>query len=103
MKPIFFLLACLLAGHANAGWTDKQGTLLPDSEERKSIGGFDAQIIFTHDEQALYEKWAAPSEIVNLDAVESVSSSHPLNAFVIFRGCKPSARAHEAPWQTGRP
>lgn len=58
MKAVAALLIGLFAsGYVNAGWIDKQGNTLPDSEDRKSIGNFGAQLIFTTDEAALLKKW----------------------------------------------
>jgi hypothetical protein len=85
------LLVCLLAGNVHAGWIDKQGNPLPDSDDRKSVGAFGAQLIFIADEQALFKKWATPSETVDVDTVESVNINQPISAFVIFSGCKPNA------------
>jgi len=85
------LLVCFLAGNAHAGWIDKQGNPLPDSDDRNSVGAFGAQLIFTADEQALLKKWATPSETVDVDTVESVGINQPISAFVIFSGCKPDA------------
>ena len=84
-------LVCLLTGNAHAGWGDKQRNPFPESDDSKSAGTFGAQLIFTADEQALFKKWATPSETVDVDTVESVSINQPISAFVIFSGCKPDA------------
>jgi hypothetical protein len=84
-------IICLIPIFAHAEWIDKQGNPLPDSDDRKSVGTFGAQLIFTVDEQALFRKWATPSETVDVDTVESVNINQPINAFVIFSGCKPDA------------
>ena len=88
MRLIALLFACLLGSYAQAGWIDKQGKPLPESEDRKAIGDFGAQLIFTNDEQALFKTWAIPSESVNIDTVESVQINQPISAFIIFSGCK---------------
>lgn len=77
---------------ANAGWINKQGDGLPDSEDRKSTGDFGAQLVFVADEQALFKTWATPSETVDLKTVEGVTINQPISAFVIFSGCKPTAK-----------
>jgi uncharacterized membrane protein YqaE (UPF0057 family) len=51
MVLILLLLVCLLAGNAHAGWIDKQGNPLPNSDDRKSAGAFGAQLIFTANDQ----------------------------------------------------
>ena len=88
MRRIVLLLACLLSCNVHAGWINKQGKVLADSEDRKSIGNFGAQLIFTIDERTLFKKWGTPSETVDLDNVESVQINQPISAFVIFSGCK---------------
>jgi len=86
---ILFLL-CLVSNPAHAGWINKQGMPISDSEDRKSNGNFGAQLIFVNDEQALFKKWATPSETVAVDTVETVQINQPISAFVIFSGCKAS-------------
>ncbi|MDD4945491.1 MAG: hypothetical protein PHQ73_01235 [Gallionella sp.] len=90
MKLIALLLACLVGSYAHAGWSDRQGNPLVDVEDRKANGNFGAQLIFTTDEQGLFNKWATPSEGVNIDNVDSVEIGKPISAFIIFCGCKPS-------------
>jgi hypothetical protein len=92
MKLIVLTVIALLCSHANAGWINKQGEKLPDAEDRKAVGDFGAQLIFTSDEQALFKKWATPSETVDLNTVESVAINQPISAFIVFSGCKPTAK-----------
>jgi hypothetical protein len=92
MKMVALVLLVALCGNANAGWINKQGASLPDSEDRKAIGDFGAQLVFVTDEQALFKTWATPSETVDLKTVESVTINQPISAFVIFSGCKPTAK-----------
>ena len=92
MKRISMVLLVVIGCNANAGWINKQGARLPDSEDRKAAGDFGAQLVFVTDEQALFKKWATPSETVDLNTVESVTINQPISAFVIFSGCKPIAK-----------
>ena len=92
MKMFAWLLLIVLSGTANAGWINKQGDHLPDSEDRKAIGDFGAQLVFVTDEQALFKTWGTPSDTVDLKTVESVTINQPISAFVIFSGCKPTAK-----------
>ena len=48
--PVLMLLAF---SEARAQWIDKQGNVLSDAEDRKSVGTFGAEIIFTTDLEAL--------------------------------------------------
>lgn len=88
MKLITLFLACLLASNVQAGWIDKQGNPLPETEDRKSNADLGAQLIFTTNEEALFKKWATPSESVYFDTVERVEINQPISAFVVFFGCK---------------
>lgn len=88
MKLIILLLACLLSSYAQAGWIDKQGKPLPEAEDRKANGDLGAQLIFTTNEEALFKKWATPSESVYFDTVDRVEINQPVSAFIIFFGCK---------------
>ena len=78
MKIVALVLLVALGGNANAGWVNKQGASLPDSEDRKAIGDFGAQLVFVTDEQALFKTWATPSETVDLKTVESVTINQPI-------------------------
>lgn len=92
MKRIALVLLVVLGCNADAGWINKQRARLADSEDRKSTGDFGAQLVFVTDEQELFKKWGTPSETVNVNTVESVTINQPISAFVIFSGCKPTAK-----------
>jgi len=92
MRMIALMLIAVLCNSANAGWINKQGTTLPDSEDRKAIGDFGSQLIFVNDELALFETWSKPSETVDVKTVDSVTINQPISAFVIFSGCKPTTK-----------
>jgi len=78
---------------ARAQWVDKQGVVLPDTADRKSIGAFGAELIFTTNPDALEERWNTPSDTVHVDSVESARINEPVSAFVVFSGCTPSRNA----------
>jgi hypothetical protein len=93
ISVLSILLACV---SAQAQWTDKAGDLIPDSDDRKSNGGFIAQLIFVTNEQEFFEKWDTPSETVHLDSIETVAINQPISSFVIFGGCQadPTGNCH---------
>lgn len=92
MRVLAWVFLAALCCNANAEWINKQGASLPDSEDRKAIGNFGAKLILVDDEQALFRRWATPSETVDLKTVEGVTINQPISALVIFSGCKPSAK-----------
>ena len=88
--PALLLLPTL----AIAGWINKQGEILPDSESRKASGNFGAQLILVDDESQLFKVWATPSETVDLKTIDSVKINGFINAFVVFSGCKPDSKGN---------
>ena len=91
MRKILSVVALLAFTSAHAQWIDKQGNRVADTDDRKAIGSFGAEIVFTTDAEALEERWRTPSETVNIDSVDNVRINEPIYAFVVFSGCKPSA------------
>jgi hypothetical protein len=86
------LIAILLAPPiVVAGWINKQGEPLPDSDSRKAVGKFGAQLIFVGDENELFKRWATPSKTVDVKTVDSVRVNQSINAFVVFSGCTSDA------------
>jgi hypothetical protein len=79
---------------AHADWIKKSGERLPDAENRKSVGGFSAQLILVPDDQQMFKVWDTPEETVNVNTVRSVSVGGQANAFVIFTGCAPNTSGH---------
>ena len=92
MRRTDLVLLAVLSSCANAEWVNEQGANLPDSEDRKTVGDFGAQLVFVADEQALFKQWATPSATIDLNTVESVTIGQPISAFVIFSGCKPAPK-----------
>jgi hypothetical protein len=90
MRTLIFLL--LLPAIASADWIDRQGESVPDSDNRKTIGTFSAQLLLIGDEQQLFKYWETPSEIVNVKTIDSVWVNETINAVVLFGGCKASWR-----------
>jgi hypothetical protein len=91
MRNALFLMSLLACLDASAQWIDKEGKPLPDADDRKAIGHFGAEIIFTTDAKALEKRWATPSDTVHIDSVDRVGINQPISAFVVFSGCKAKA------------
>lgn len=88
MRIRSIILLALLPTVALAGWINKKGEALPESDNRKAIGSFGAQLIFVGDENQLLKRWATPSETVDVKTINTVKVGKAVNAFVIFSGCK---------------
>ena len=69
MKTIMKLLiatAFLFPTVVNAGWVDKQGNKIPDSDNMKSAGDLSTQLILTDKEANVLKNWNTPSATVYL-------------------------------------
>ena len=84
----FLILILLLPSMAIAGWLNKQGEPMPDSENRKSKGDFGAHLVLVGDEEELFRSWDIPSDPVYLKTIDSVKINDFITAVVIFSGCK---------------
>ena len=86
VRTILLALA-LGSAAASAEWINRAGEPLPDSDARKAVGAFGAQLIFVGDEGELFRRWNTPSESVNVETADTVRVNEDINAFVVFGGC----------------
>jgi hypothetical protein len=86
-RKMLLIAILLMPAIVAAGWINRQGETLPDSDSRKAAGAFGAQLIFVDDENELFKKWATPSETVDVKTIDSVRVNQSINAFVVFSGC----------------
>jgi hypothetical protein len=85
---LFFLAAVLAVPLSSvAGWVDREGKLLPDTSDRKSIGDFGAWLVLTDKESEAFSRWDTPSEGVYLNSTEKIERGKMLTALIIFSGC----------------
>lgn len=80
----------MLPAIAIAGWVNKAGESLPDSDNRKSVKDFGAHLIFVGNENELFKRWETPSETIDIDSIDKVYVNGAINAFIIFSGCTPN-------------
>jgi len=86
---LVFILICVVPAIAFGQWIDREGNVLPDSPEQKSIGELGAWLILSKDEQELFHAWNTPSESVYVDSADSIARGEMLTAVVVFFGCEP--------------
>jgi hypothetical protein len=90
LRILIFLL--MIPTVAVAGWINKQGEKLPNSDDRKAVGDFGAQLILVADERELFKRWATPSETVDVKTTDTVEVNGFISAFIVFSGCKANAK-----------
>lgn len=89
-----FIFAVLLSSLSTAGWIDKQGYSIPDSDHMKSVDGLVAQLVITDDESQALKNWSTPSENVYFPTTDKITRNKILTAFVVFGGCAVDAKGN---------
>jgi len=79
------LLVFSIMAHA---WIDRDGKIIADSNNRKSIGDFGAWLILVDDEKSFFKAWETPTPVVNIDTADKVQRNKPIILLVVFSGCK---------------
>lgn len=91
IKQIILVVSLLFVGAAYAGWTDKQGNSIPDSDGMKSVGKLAAQMVITDDPENALKNWGTPSETVYFPAADKIERNKAITAFAVFGGCAVNA------------
>ena len=92
MKRILLALAMFsvcAAPLSFAGWIDKQGNAIPDSDHMKSAGDLVAQLVVTDNESEALKNWGTPSESVYFPTTDKIERNKMVSVFVVFGGCAP--------------
>ena len=84
----------LLSAAAIAGWVDKQGNPIPDSDNMKSVGDLIAQLVVTDNEAQVLKNWGTPSQSVYLPTADEIERNKIITAFVVFGGCAVDANGN---------
>jgi len=71
----------------NAAWIDKQGNIIPDSDNMKSIGNLVAQLVITDKEAEVLKNWGTPSQSVYFPTADKIEINKIITAFIVFGGC----------------
>lgn len=80
-------LSLLVTALANAGWVDKQGNVIPDSDYMKSAGDLITQLVITDNERQVLKNWGTPSQSVYFPTTDTIERNKIITAFVVFGGC----------------
>ncbi|MES9957605.1 MAG: hypothetical protein ABW086_11180 [Sedimenticola sp.] len=88
IKVVLLVITYLLASAAIAGWMDKQGNKIPDSDHMKSVGDLIAQQVITDNEAQVLKNWGTPSESVYFPTADTIERNKIITAFIVFGGCE---------------
>jgi len=94
IKLTLIVIALLLTSISNAGWVDKQGNKIPDSDNMKSAGDLIAQLVITDNEAEVLKNWGTPSESVFFPTADKIERNKIITAFVVFGGCTVDANGN---------
>lgn len=88
LVTIFFLV--ILPNGVWAEFMTPDGKTIADTEYRKSIENFGAQLVITNNEDIYPENWNAPSEGVYLPTTDKIQKGQIITALLAFNGCAPN-------------
>lgn len=87
MNTTILATLVLLSTTVNAGWIDKQGNNVPDSDHMKSSKDFIAQLVITDNEAQVLKNWNTPSKGVYFPTSDTIEKNKIITAFIVFGGC----------------
>ena len=87
ITSILLAVSIILSGVAEAGWVDKQGNPVPDTDNMKSVGDLIAQLIITDNEAQVFQNWGTPSESAYFPTTDKIERNKIITALVVFGGC----------------
>lgn len=91
MKTLAAIAVILITSSAMQAQWKKDGKPVEDTPDRKSVGGFGAQLLVVRNPRAFIDDWQKP-EMPQIDPVTIAQRGELLGAFVLFAGCKPDAQ-----------
>ena len=93
-KHFSIILLVLFPSLSLGGWIDREGNQLPDTNYRKSIGSFGAQLILTSKVEEAFKNWEQPSDPVDIDTSETIKRNEFVSALIVFSGCAENESKH---------
>ncbi|MEN8207251.1 MAG: hypothetical protein ABFS24_14775 [Pseudomonadota bacterium] len=91
---VLLVMGMLLPAFSKAGWVDKQGNQVPDSDHMRSVGDLVAQLVITDNESQVLKNWGTPSESVYFPTADKIERNKVITAFVVFGGCAVDAKGN---------
>ncbi|MCR4346860.1 MAG: hypothetical protein NUV55_06630 [Sulfuricaulis sp.] len=88
------MIILLISSTTNAGWVDKQGNKIPDSDNMKSAGDLIAQLVITDNEAQVLKNWSTPSQSVYFPTADKIERNKIITAFIVFGGCAVDANGN---------
>lgn len=106
MKCNLLAFLLLLPAIIYAQQWSENGTPVQNREHMASKNGFGAMILMTTDSKTALENWEMLTEGVSIPQAEKVEKGNPIEALILFSGCKPNNKGDcitEADYQIIKP
>lgn len=87
---LFLILPCFV----NASFIGPNGLPIPETEYRKTDGGFGAELVVTHDEKEALKNWNTESEGVYFPTTDVFHKGKIITALLVFKGCEKLENNH---------
>jgi len=86
-NPFIFLLLVVMPIGSWAEFMTPDGLTIADTEYRKSVENFGAQLVITNKEEISLENGSAPSEGIYLPTTYKIQKGQIITALIAFKGC----------------
>ena len=95
MKHLLIIfLFLVIPGGVWAEFMSPDGKTIADTEYRKSIENFGAQLVITNNEDLVPENWNAPINGIYIPTINRVQKGEIFTALIAFNGCSQTENGH---------
>jgi len=94
LTRLCIFIALLATATAHAGWVDRQGATVGDTENMKSSGDFISRLIVTDQGDDAFKELGTPARGAAFQNSATIKRNSPLTVAVAFAGCKANAKGN---------
>ncbi|MGK0381978.1 MAG: hypothetical protein ACI8QG_001741 [Flavobacteriales bacterium] len=88
VMKLIILFICIVSFSAISEQWYENGKIAPERSFQGGVGDFGAMVFMTTDSQKMLDNWEAPTEGYYVLSDEEVEKGKPIEALVVFYGCK---------------
>jgi len=87
LRNLLSVFLILVSFTSYAGWRDKNGNPVADTEWLKSSNGFGVQLLVIEDEEEFLKRWGKPTKTVQANTTSTTYRGETISTPIIFIGC----------------